>query len=420
MPSFNYLLRSSAKDGESMCRLCLRIIHCRKVKQLTIPYKLYPDEWDKHKQCVVYPKQEHPRYGYLSYVEQYLLELKSKFITIVEQLECEGEYDIRDLINHCREIEKKNTLSNFTDKLVYQLNASSQYRTARAYRTACRALMHFNDNREITLDKIDNKLILSFERSLKAKGRCLNTISFYMRNLRAIYNKALNERLILPKDENPFACVFTGIQKTRKRSLTTEEMAKLNKLNFNHPAKEERLHRAWRLFFFSFHARGMSFVDLAYLRKENIQEGIIRYYRKKTGNLVEVKITNVMQQIIDSFADETSESDYLFPILTDQNKPLRLQYETGLRRQNICLKQMAAKVNITKPLSTHVARHSWATIAKRENLPLWAISEGLGHCNEKTTYIYLDSLDRSTLDGVSDIICAALDRYGTPAIAVSL
>ncbi|NDV97660.1 hypothetical protein D0T84_22665, partial [Dysgonomonas sp. 521] len=122
----------------------------------------------------------------------------------------------------------------------------------------------------------------------------------------------------------------------------------------------------------------MSFIDLAYLRKDNIGKGVISYYRKKTGQPIEVKLTDEMKDIIDSFSKETRYSPYLFPIIRDKDKDRRLQYETALRSYNRDLKDLARLSGVNQPVSSHVARHSWATIAKYERLPLSLISEGLG------------------------------------------
>lgn len=111
-----------------------------------------------------------------------------------------------------------------------------------------------------------------------------------------------------------------------------------------------------------------------------------------------------MQSIINSFSERVRQSPYLFPIIRDSGKKTRLQYESGLRLQNKRLEKLANLAGIKEKVTTHVARHSWATMAKRENLPLWVISEGLGHSNEKTTYTYLASFERSVLDQAGERI----------------
>ena len=158
----------------------------------------------------------------------------------------------------------------------------------------------------------------------------------------------------------------------------------------------------------------MCFVDMANLKKSDLRGDTIRYRRRKTGQLIEIKVLPTMRRIIDHFAPQTAGSDYLFPIITDHNKNARQQYESGLRMQNERLKKIATLTGIEKRLSTHCARHSWATVARNEGLPLAVISEGLGHANQKTTEIYLASLGRSVLDHASRVVSEAINRERKP------
>ncbi|MFC4676747.1 phage integrase SAM-like domain-containing protein [Dysgonomonas termitidis] len=412
----SFIYRPSSRGTDYVGSLNMRFIHHRKIKQLSIPFKLYPEEWNADQQRIVhkYPERE----SYILQAEKYLAQSKSLFEQAVCLLEKDGHYDVEDIALHFRYDSSDMSLQQLVRQLSCELVRFGQERTARAYRTAAYGLIEFNKGKDIPLIHIDNFLIRSYERSMKEKGRSLNTISFYMRNLRAIYNKAVRKGFIENKNENPFLEVYTGVDKTRKRALNQEEILRLHNLKFSQFSDSEKvpdslsdvsLYKAWRLFFFCFHTRGMSFVDMAYLRKDNIQGELIRYYRKKTGQMIEIKITPRLQSLIDSFANDVKNSPYLFPIIHDDNKSKRLYYESGLRQQNRYLKILASQANIDKSLSTHVSRHSWATMAKKENLPIWVISESLGHNNEKTTYTYLASLDRSVLDNANDIVSASID-----------
>jgi integrase len=165
------------------------------------------------------------------------------------------------------------------------------------------------------------------------------------------------------------------------------------------------------MFLFCFHARGMCFVDMAHLKKADLRGDTIRYRRAKTGQLIELKVLPAMRRIIDWFSPQTSGSHYLFPVITDTDGDVQLQYESGLRVQNLRLKRIAAMCGITDGLSTHVARHSWATVARNTGLPLAVISEGLGHTHQRTTEIYLASLERSVIDRASLVVSESiLDR----------
>jgi integrase len=152
----------------------------------------------------------------------------------------------------------------------------------------------------------------------------------------------------------------------------------------------------------------MCFVDMAHLKKSDIKGNTIRYRRKKTGQVIELIVVPAMHRILERFVPLTAGSEYLFPIITNPKKNLRLQYESGLRLQNQRLKKIAAGCGIDKNISTHCARHSWATVAKSKGLPLAVISEGLGHANQKTTEIYLASLEQSLLDMASIVVSEAI------------
>ncbi|GAB6124281.1 phage integrase SAM-like domain-containing protein [Dysgonomonas termitidis] len=431
MATLKFILRKSVSGARCKGSLCLRLIHNRKVKVITSPFRLYPHEWDGAGQRVHLPEEGSPRYPYLCKVTESLCAYGEQFEEAAGRLEKSGRYTVDDILCSYHREHNPANLSGFAGLQERNLLRAGQERTARAYRTVSRGLITFNKGRDIPLSHINACMMKEFEAYLKERGKAMNTISYYMRMLRAIYWKAVKEKLIDARRENPFDHVFTGFQKTRKRALDIESLRALNSLDFSallerqtqppvnahkqlkEAPREDKttdraLYTSWRYFFFCFHARGMSFVDMAYLRKENIRQGVISYYRKKTGQKIEVTVTPSLQRIIDSFSGEVRYSPYLFPVIRDADKSPRLQYENGLRLQNKRLKKLSALAGIGEKLTTHVSRHSWATIGKKQNLPLWVISEGLGHSSEKMTYTYLASFDRSTLDRANEQIALAL------------
>lgn len=419
MATLKFFLRRSTRGNSHAGSLCARIIHSRRIKVLTCPLKLYPDEWNEQSQRVILPDEDTGRYLHLCKVADTLCNYTSQFEEVVEKLERSGRYSLDDIVDGYRSRRSLINLYGFAEQQSRSMIRAGQERTARAYRTVCRGFISFNKGRDIPLRHINACMIKEFETYLKDRGKAMNTISYYMRILRAIYWKAIREKLIEPKRENPFEGVFTGFQQTRKRALSIDQLRALNNLDFSSILEQEEmtkqeqqydrgLYTCWRYFFFCFHARGMSFVDMAYLRKENIRQGVISYYRKKTGQKIEVTVTPILQRIIDSFVPEVRNSPYLFPVIRDVHKPVRRQYETGLRLQNSRLKKLSVLAGTDQKLSTHVSRHSWATVGKKQNLPLWVISEGLGHSSEKMTYTYLASFDRSTLDNANEQIAMAI------------
>lgn len=423
MTSVNLVYRPSTKKGRHPGSLSLRVIHRRRNKTVTLPdCHVFCEEWDKERQRIIYPRHDPDRMVYLEEVESRLKNAVDFLAGFISELEKKGRYTVEEVLALFREKKDENKLSGYTERLARELERHGQYRTARAYRTVTRGIVRFNKGEDIPLQHINACLIKDFEVFLRDNGRSPNTISYYMRNLRAIYNKAVSERRILHRtDGKPFAGVYTGVTKTMKRALTLDEIRALHDFDIPALLKEKNpftgeyealksLYDAQRYFAFCFNARGMCFIDLAYLQKNNIRGGILRYVHKKTGQQIEVKLTTEMNDIISSFSDETAETPYVFPIIRDMEKNLRLQYENGLRTQNIRLKKLAALVGIKKPLSTHWARHSWANIGKQENIPLRVISECLGHTSERTTLIYLDQLDNSLLDAANERVTAAILR----------
>jgi integrase len=318
-----------------------------------------------------------------------------------------------------RNVAHSNTLVGYTEKLASELFDAGRRRTAKAYRSAAARLVAFTGGGDLCFEELSQHLLYDFQRSLQSQGRGLNTVSFYMRTLRAIYRKASSEGRLTRPPDGLFAGVYTGVSPTRKRALSHSELTMLSALD---PTSKpppgggrrrveelpDNLAGALALFLFCYHARGMSFVDAAYLRKSDLVGGQIRYRRSKTGRPIEVHVLPVMKRIIDWFAPQTAGSRYLFPILDESRGDLERQYESGLRLQNLRLKRIASRLGIAKRLSTHSARHSWATVAKSTGVPLAVISEGLGHSNQRTTEIYLASLDRSILDRAAKVVSEAI------------
>jgi integrase len=158
----------------------------------------------------------------------------------------------------------------------------------------------------------------------------------------------------------------------------------------------------------------MSFIDMAYLRKENIRNGVCTYYRRKTKQQVEVQVNDGMQRIIESFTADVRNSPYLFPIITGEGLNARLQYESALRTQNRRLKTLSKLADIKdNRLTTHVSRHTWATITREGGLPVGAISEMLGHTTEKMTHNYFASFGIAASRQAYNILCNVLARAPT-------
>jgi len=200
-------------------------------------------------------------------------------------------------------------------------------------------------------------------------------------------------------NRSPFRHVYTGVDKTVKRALPMKVIRRINGLElWRTPA----LDYARDMFMMSFCLRGMSFVDMAYLRKSDLHNGYVVYRRRKTGQKLIIQWTKEMQLILDKYPE--NESDYLLPIIRSSGVNERCIYRNVSYNINHSLKKVAEMAGVPIPLTLYVARHSWASAARQQGIPLSVISEGMGHENETTTRIYLASLDSTAIDNANSLI----------------
>lgn len=259
----------------------------------------------------------------------------------------------------------------------------------------------FSRDGDIMLDSLTSEIMEAYEAWQRRRQVSSNTISFYTRILRAVYNRAVEQNII--ENRHPFRHVYTGVDKTVKRALPLTVIRQIKALDLS---MTPALDFARDMFIMSFYLRGMSFVDMTYLRKSDLKNGYITYRRRKTGQLLAIKWTTDMQSILDKYPE--NESDYLLPIIRRPDRNDRCTYRNMGYNINRNLNKFARQLNLGMRLTMYVARHSWASAAKAKGIPVTVISEGLGHDNEATTRIYLSSLDTSVVDRANSLILKSL------------
>ena len=287
---------------------------------------------------------------------------------------------------------KIKVVETFIEEQIKQLREEHRFGTANNYEKTKRSLESFLRNKKLTFTNFNEQLIADYNTYLISKGLMRNSISFYMRNLRAIYNKAVKQKIVRKKDL--FLEVYTGIDKTRKRAVDEDLISKLYNLKLDN---NDSLSFTRDIFIFSYCMRGMSFVDIAYLKKSDISNGVIRYCRRKTGQLMNIKIEPCIQNIINKYKNNTSE--YIFPIIKSDDKgEAYKQYRSAINIYNRNLGVLSDMIGSGCKLSSYTARHSWATAARKHDVPISVISAGMGHSSETTTQIYLKSIEDDVVD----------------------
>ena len=420
MTSIKVKFRPSTVDGKEG-GLYFQIIHNRIVRQLNTDYKVFAEEWDAESESVVVNGN---RSNLLLGIQERLAWDVARLEKVVRSLETERRrFTADDVITMFHKLTKESSLFTFMHGVIAQLKQLGKVRTSETYTATLKSFMAFRDEQDVPLDGISSDMMLMYEAHLKARGVRMNTISFYMRNLRAVYNRAVEKGLTQPN--NPFRHVYTGVDKTVKRAIPIKAIKALKELDLS---MKPSLDFARDMFLFSFYTRGMSFVDIAYLKKTDLQNGILTYRRRKTGQELSIKWEKCMAEIIAKYPE--NKTDYLLPIIkeegngrnsvshqaclngrvvTDEGKANeRRQYDNTLHLVNYRLKELSTMLKLQRPLTMYVARHSWASAAKSKNVPLSVISEGMGHDSEATTQIYLASLETSVVDKANKMILGLL------------
>ncbi len=292
----------------------------------------------------------------------------------------------------------------FLDARIAQLAAEHRLSTARNYRRARTSFAVFLGDEDIPFDLLSERLIASYNAFLLRRGVVRNTVSFYMRILRAVYNRAVREGLT--EQKYPFAEVYTGVDRTCKRAVDEAVIRRMRDADL---AATPDLQLARDLFLFSFYTRGMAFVDVAHLRKKDLCGGELSYVRRKTGRRMLVRLEPCMREIIRRYEPLTDHTPYLFPLLTASEPVARdIQYRMALNAYNRWLGRLSERLGLEVKLTSYASRHSWATTARNLDIPIPVISVGMGHTSCRTTEIYLASLENTTVDRANRMLLAAL------------
>ena len=313
-------------------------------------------------------------------------------------------------------------MNDFMMSVITDLESSGRYSTAHVYRCALNAALSYGGI-AVQLEEITPGWLADYQAYLLAHQLLWNTISTYMRMLRAVYNRAVDAGIV-PYIPHHFKSVFTGRQVNHQRALEGDEMRRIlsdegepiedqaeNSENTNvenKPDTHSRHNLLWARacleLMLRFH--GMPFVDLAHLRKSDLRNGYLMIRRHKTGMPLSIEVGPEAMALLRNYAHPDPNSPYLLDILdgTFTGKQAYKEYQRVLRILNLRLSQLSRKRGVGHRVSSYSARHTWATVAKRCGIPVEVISEALGHASITTTEGYLKQFDNRTLEKANKVI----------------
>lgn len=400
MATINVKIHPIIPDG-NVGTLFYQVVHEGTTKVIETDYKLYLHEWNSETEKLNVHDADAERFAYLAAlgkrVECDMRRLRGIIMSLDQRI---MPYATDDVVVNFADYCSRRSFGLFMKEQIGRLESMKRMRTSETYTAAYRSFMRFMDNKDVAIDEFDEKLMGEYENFLKMTGAGLNTVSFYMRIMRAVYNRAVDEGIT--DQRYPFKKVYTGIARTVKRALRFDDIRRIKNVDLS---SEPNLAFARDMFMFSFYTRGMSFVDMSFLSKSNLSGGVLSYCRRKTGQRLDIKWEKCMQEIVERY---DACGPYILPIVSPDKGDERLQYRQCQCRINAYLKRLGRMMGFLHPLTMYVARHSWASVAKSRNVPLSIISEGMGHDSDATTRIYLASIEASRIDEANSSILNAL------------
>lgn len=356
-------------------------------------YHVFQNEWDEKAANITIPLNGERVQKLLLIKSAIARELRQRKRTLDRLETSSEELTLNELCEAFSQLPPCKTVFTFLEEQVERQERMQKHGTANTYISTYRRFKEYRQNKDLFFDELTPDMIEEYEAWLANRNQKPNTIRFYLRTLNTLFCKAANNGM-LSEERKLFSHVRLSYATTTKRALSEADILALQNLKLE---AGTTLAFARDMFMFSFYMRGMPFVDIAYLKKSNLKNGILTYRRKKTNQPLLVEWEQVHQEIVERYAHQTEGSPYMFPIIKQTDGTEYKQYKRVQDKVNRTLKKLGIMIGLKTPLTAYVSRHSWASIARDMNIPIPVISEGMGHQSYKTTQVYLNSIDVSKI-----------------------
>ncbi|SNY99560.1 tyrosine-type recombinase/integrase [Flagellimonas pacifica] len=391
-------------------------VHNKQGKRIRLPFRTSKAGWDDKRMQL---KENHPDNSGFDCVKANL-ELYDKYNSAKKLIHELGttvhDIPVKLLVENIKKVwnKKLNTnlqreltndisLQEWSNVIIQRKNKVNKPGTAKWYEQGVTALIKFNGGKDLTLHDITVTFLKEFEVEYRSKGIATNTISSYLRAIRALYNSAISEEVFVPT-KNAFKFYkIPATARTKKRALSKSDIDSLRKLKY---PENTTIWHTLNYLLFMFNCRGMNLIDLAKLRIRDIIQNRVFYGRSKTDDPLSVQLTPEALEILSHYTAGKKEDDFVFPIGYNGSTENYKYYMKDRDLVNKKLKIIGKDAGINATLTTYHMRHSWATIARNLGISTDVISEGLGHKSLKTTEIYLKSFTNEVLDEANAMVVA--------------
>ncbi len=366
---------------------------------------VYEQEFDKKRSKIDYVKGISKSRKALSEANRKITQIQNIILdTINEYTRHQKVINLQELAQECRRRIKGDTLYALFEKVIDEKRKNGHFGSAKAYESTYRKIQALTNKTDIQLCKITTDYITDLYKNCSTSGISCNTTSFYMRNFKAVLNRRQTSDKAIPI-QKLFQYTVIRKVKTTKRALSVQDMKLLLKFN---PAGNKRYIQALEIFWLCFILQGTSIADLCFIPKEALCADYICYKRHKTSTRINVALNQVSRRLLYRYKSQNPYSQYLFRFMDQYDTPTMIYgaYRNMLKRINSTLKQIGIEIGLNIPLTSYVARHTWATQAKSVGTPAELISEAMGHTSQHTTSIYLKNFDQNIIDNVNNKVIA--------------
>ena len=405
MTTIKLKFRPSSVLG-AMGTLYYQVIHKRSVKWISTEHHVYAEEWNEEQSVLVIQPSSKRRADLLLMQSVLDWEMKQRE-EIVRGLEAaKKDFTLEELCNRFAGIPMQKTVFTFLQEQILRQERMKRLGTSKTYTSAYLRFKEFRTGSDLTFAQLSPDMIEEYEAWLTNRGLMQNSIRFYLRTLHTLLYKAIDEGLL--SDGNKlFSRVHLAYVPTTKRAISAGDIRTILQLEL---PLDNIMAFARDLFMFSFYTRGMSFVDIAYLKKKDLKNGLLSYCRKKTNQQITIAWEQELQEIIDRYSAQTDGTPYMLPIIKNTEETEYVQYKRVQVNVNRALKRIGTMAGLKLPITMYVARHSWASIARDMDISISVISEGMGHQSCKTTQIYLDTIDTSKINEANRKIIGVINK----------
>lgn len=396
--------------------IMIRITQDGRLKYLSTGFSALPEEWDDKSMSFTNKYKKNRRLTEPQF-DMIKTSLSEKFNNAnsdkIELQKKKKHLNVDELTAKIKNIQKAVNFYSYTQGIIENNKKSGKIGNAAVYemvKSLVKSFMKECKKNEIDflISDINYKWLKDFEAWHLSKGNSMNSLSVYLRTIRAIFNRSISENLI-SRDLYPFGNGKYNISgsPTVKRAISKDAIEKIKNTEF---PENSSLWHTKNYFLFSFYCRGMNWVDMANLKVKNIINDRIEYIRQKTirksGKSFSIKITPQIREILNWYITGKESDDLIFPIILRPDNPelVRKDIKNGLKTFNKYLSKVASTCKIEGNLTSYVSRHSWATAAKKLGVDIAVISDGLGHSDMAVTKTYLDSIENDEIDKANELI----------------